>query len=170
MHTLRRATLRTFLTRPFSLPILLISRSYFTRGAEIEQISRWFGAEPGQAPHEIADLLQQPSQAVLGGRRVIHPSVEQYLEFLHAKRFTARTLNVVRYDLTRLIRWRESQQRTFDPPLLRYDDLHNWRMARRRDDGAVFATINRGLASLRGYCQWATACHLLVENPTIGFG
>ncbi len=79
----------------------------------------------------------------------------------------ARTLNVVRYDLTRLIKWRESQQRTFDPPRLWYDDLHNWRMARLRDDGAVFATINRGLASLRGYCQWATACHLLVNCANV---
>ncbi len=39
-------------------------------------------------------------------------------------------------------------------------------MARQRDDGAAPATINRGLASLRGYCRWATACHLIVENPT----
>src|SRR6266567_6906657 len=98
----------------------------------------------------------------------MHPSVEQYLEFLHTKRRTASTLNVVRYDLTHFIRWWESQGRIFDPPMFRYEDLYDWRMARQRDDGAAPATTNRGLASLRGYCRWATACHLLVENPTIG--
>src|SRR5207244_12625759 len=27
------------------------------------------------------------------------------------------------------------------------------------------SSINRGFASLRGYCQWATLGHLLTENP-----
>lgn len=49
--------------------------------------------------------------------------------------------------------------------LLRYEDFRDWRLARQRKDGAAPATINRGLASLRSYCQWATLCHLLTENP-----
>jgi len=53
----------------------------------------------------------------------------------------------------------------FNPALLRYEDVRDWRAARQCDDGAAPATINRGLASLRGYCHWALACHLLVENP-----
>lgn len=99
----------------------------------------------------------------------MHPSVEQYLEILHTKRRAASTLKVVRHDLTHFITWWESQwRRTFDPALLRHEDLRDWRVSRQRDDGAAPATINRGLASLRGYFRWATSCHLLPENPAIG--
>ena len=49
--------------------------------------------------------------------------------------------------------------------LLRHEDLRDWLLVRQCDDSAAPATINRGLASLRGYCQWATLCHLLTENP-----
>jgi len=99
----------------------------------------------------------------------MHPSVEQYLEVLHTKRRTASTLKVVRHDLTHFITWWESQRRrTFDPALLRHEDLRDWQVSRQRNDGAAPATINRGLASLRGYCRWATSCHLLPENPAMG--
>jgi site-specific recombinase XerD len=75
-------------------------------------------------------------------------------------------MRVIRQDLTHFVAWWEStRRRTFDPALLRHEDLHDWRMARQRDDGAAPATINRGLASLRGYCRWALARHLLLENP-----
>jgi site-specific recombinase XerD len=87
---------------------------------------------------------------------------------LHAKRRAPATLKVVRQDLTHfLVWWEHTRQRTFDPALLRHEDLRDWRLARQRDDGAAPATINRGLASLRGYCQWATLTHLLTENPTV---
>ncbi len=67
------------------------------------------------------------------------------------------------------ITWRESQRRrTFDPVLLRQEDLRDWRMDRQREEGAAPATINRGSASLRGYCRWATSCNLLIENSAIG--
>jgi len=98
----------------------------------------------------------------------LHSSLEQYLEVLHTKRRAPATLKVVRQDLTRFIAWWElARQRTFDPVLLRYEDLRDWRLARQRDDGAAPATINRGLASLRGYCQWAAISHPLTENPAI---
>src|SRR5579859_6214152 len=85
------------------------------------------------------------------------------------KRRAPATLKVVRQDLTHFVAWWEqTRRRTFDPALLRHEDLRDWRLARQRDDGAAPATINRGLASLRGYCQWATLCHLLTDNPTIG--
>jgi len=96
----------------------------------------------------------------------MHSSLEQYLEFLHTKRRAPATLKVIRHDLTHFIAWWEStRQRTFDPAFLRHEDLYDWRMARQRDDGVAPATINRGLASLRGYCRWAHARHLLLENP-----
>ncbi len=96
----------------------------------------------------------------------MHASIEQYLEVLHTKRRAPATLKVVRQDLTHFVAWWEqTRRRTFDPALLRHEDLRDWRLARQRDDGAAPATINRGLASLRGYCQWATLVHLLTENP-----
>ncbi len=96
----------------------------------------------------------------------MHSSIEQYLEVLQTKRRAPATLKVVRQDLTHFVAWWELiRRRTFDPVLLRHEDLRDWRLARQRDDGAAPATINRGLASLRGYCQWATLSHLLTENP-----
>lgn len=96
----------------------------------------------------------------------MHSSLEQYLEVLHAKRRAAATLKVVCQDVTHFIAWWErTRRRTFDPALLRHEDLRDWRLARQRDDGAAPATINRSLASLRGYCQWAMLSHLLAENP-----
>lgn len=98
----------------------------------------------------------------------MHPSIEQYLEFLHTKRRAPATLKVIRHDLVHFVAWWEgTRQRSFDPALLRHEDLRDWRVARQRDDGAAPATINRGLASFRGYCRWAHTCHLLVENPAI---
>ena len=44
----------------------------------MEQVSQWLGAELGQAPSEIVDLLQKPDQAVLGGRRVVYPFRNAY--------------------------------------------------------------------------------------------
>jgi site-specific recombinase XerD len=96
----------------------------------------------------------------------MHASIEQYLEVLHAKRRAPATVKVIRHDLTSFVTWWEStRRRTFDLTLLRYEDLRDWRSVRQRDDGAAPATINHGLASLRGYCRWALASHLLVENP-----
>jgi site-specific recombinase XerD len=57
------------------------------------------------------------------------------------------------------------RRRTFNPALLRHEDLHDWRIARQRDDGAAPATVNHGLTHLRGYFQWATLNQLLTENP-----
>ncbi len=97
----------------------------------------------------------------------MHPSLEHYLEVLHTKRRAPATLKVVRQDLTHFVAWWEyTRRRTFDPALLRHEDLRDWQLTRQRDDGAAPATINRGLASLRGYCQWAVLAHLLTENPT----
>ena len=96
----------------------------------------------------------------------MHPSIEQYLEFLHTKRRAPATMKVIRHDLAHFVAWWEgTRQRTFDPALLRHEDLRDWRVARQRDDGAAPATINRGLASLRGYCSFALAHQLLLENP-----
>ena len=96
----------------------------------------------------------------------MHPSLEQYLAALHTKRRAPATLKVVRHDLTHFITWWEHKRgRSFDPALLRHEDLRDWRVSRQRDDGAAPATINRGLASLRGYCRWALAviCSLRIR-------
>ncbi len=86
--------------------------------------------------------------------RLMRPSIVQYLEFLHTKRCTPVTLKVIRHDLIHFVTWWESTwQRTFDPAFLQYEDFCDWRAARQRDHGAAPATINRGLASLRGYCR-----------------
>ena len=98
----------------------------------------------------------------------MHPSIEQYLAFLHTKRRAPATLKVICQDLTHFVAWWEgTRHRTFDPARLRYEDLRDWCVARQCDDGAAPATINRGLASLRGYCGFALTHHLLVENPAI---
>src|SRR2546430_11439761 len=100
------------------------------------------------------------------GRLELHSSIDHYLVVLHTKRRAPATLKVVRQDLTHFVTWWEhTRRRTFDPVLLRHEDCRDWGLARQRDDGAAPATINRGLASLRGYCQWATLSHLLTENP-----
>lgn len=96
----------------------------------------------------------------------MHPSIEQYLAFLHTKRRAPATLKVIRHDLAHFVAWWEGiRRRTFDLAFLRHEDLCDWRSVRQREDGAAPATINRGLASLRGYCRWALVRHLLVENP-----
>jgi site-specific recombinase XerD len=96
----------------------------------------------------------------------MHPSIEQYLEVLHTKRRAPATLKVIRHDLAHFIAWWESaRRRTFDPALLRHEDLRDWRSIRQCEEGAAPATINRGLASIRGYCGFALTCHLLLENP-----
>jgi site-specific recombinase XerD len=84
----------------------------------------------------------------------MHASIEHYLEVLHAKRRAPATMKVIRHDLTYFVTWWEGTRlRTFDLTLLRYEDLRDWRAVHQRDDGAAPATINRGLASLRGYCR-----------------
>lgn len=96
----------------------------------------------------------------------MHPSIEQYLESLHTKRRTPATVKVIRHDLTHFVAWWEStRRRTFDPARLRHEDLRDWRTIRQRDDGAAPATINRGLASLRGYYRWVLTGHLLLREP-----
>jgi hypothetical protein len=76
---------------------------------------------------------------------------------LYTKRRASATLKVVRQDLIHFAAWWEhTRRRTFDPALLRHEDLRGWQLARQRDDGAAPASINRSLASLHGYCQQAT--------------
>jgi site-specific recombinase XerD len=115
-----------------------------------------------------AVVIQWQKRSISSDRgKSMHPSIGQYLAFLHEKRRTSATLKVIRHDLTHFVAWWEgTRRRAFNPALLRHEDLRDWRAVRQRDDGAAPATINRGLASLRGYCRWALAGHLLVENPT----
>ena len=68
----------------------------------------------------------------------MHSSVEQYLAFLNTKHRAPATVKVVCQDLAHFAAWWEgARQRTFDPALLRHEDLRDWRLARQRDDGAA---------------------------------
>ena len=49
----------------------------------------------------------------------MHPSIDEYLEFLHTKRRTPATLKVIRHDLSHFVAWWEGTRwRTFDPAAL----------------------------------------------------
>ena len=83
----------------------------------------------------------------------LHPSIEKYLEVLHTNRRAPATLKVIRQDLIHFVACvPTTRRRMFNLVVLRHEDLRDWRLAHRRDNGAAPATINRGLASLRGYC------------------
>ena len=97
----------------------------------------------------------------------MHTSMREYLATLDLKRRSPLTLKAVQQDLARFVNWWEQQrQRNFDPALLLEGDLLDWRAYRQKETGAAPATINRALASLRGYCSWATKTGLMTENIT----
>ncbi|HLZ80461.1 MAG TPA: site-specific integrase [Ktedonobacteraceae bacterium] len=84
----------------------------------------------------------------------MHSSVQEYLTTLVEKRRSPLTIKAVRQDLTRFITWWEQQhQRNYDPNRVLESDLRDWRRFRQNEEGAAPATINRALASLRGYCS-----------------
>lgn len=101
----------------------------------------------------------------------MHHSIADYLKSLRARRLSPNTQKAVRADLIHFSSWWESsRRRSFEPALLLYEDLRDWRSSRQRDDGAKPSTINRGLASLRGYCKWATQNGLMHDNPAVDLG
>ena len=101
----------------------------------------------------------------------MHPSIADYLEHLTAQGRSPHTLKAARTDLSRFVAWWEtSRSRAFEPVLVRHEDLRDWRADRQRHDGAAPATINRGLASLRGYCSWATKQGLMPDDPALEVG
>lgn len=87
----------------------------------------------------------------------MHPSVDEYLGVLAAKRRAPRTIVAARSSLTLFAAWWEDRRgRRFDPTVLGEGDILDWCATRQREDGAAPATINRGLSLLRDYCGWAT--------------
>jgi site-specific recombinase XerD len=102
------------------------------------------------------------------GQQPMHGSIGQYLLALEQKRRSPLTLKAVRQDLTHFVTWWEARRaRSFSPAFLLHRDVLDWRAERQRQDGAAPATINRALASLRGYCTWATKCGLMPENVAV---
>lgn len=98
----------------------------------------------------------------------VHESLDQYLAILTADRRSPLTIKAVRQDLTRFMTWwKDEHHRPFDPALLLDSDLLDWQQARQQHDAAAPATINRGLAALRGYCTWCCRNGLLTENPAV---
>lgn len=96
----------------------------------------------------------------------MHTSISSYLAHLADKGRSPLTIKAVRGDLVGFVAWWEDRlSRPFDPALLRERDLHAWRLARQKDEGAAPATINRALVTLRAYCHWAHGQGLITENP-----
>lgn len=96
----------------------------------------------------------------------MHASIADYLAYLAAKGRSPLTIKAARGDLTGFATWWETQRdRPFDPALLRESDLHAWRLARQKEDGAAPATINRALVTFRTYCGWAKQTGLIPDNP-----
>lgn len=96
----------------------------------------------------------------------MHESVQQYLMYLTNKGRSALTVKAVRGDLSGFVIWWETQRsRSFDPVLLRANDLARWRLVRQQEDAAAPSTINRALVSLRAYFAWAKQTGLIYENP-----
>jgi integrase/recombinase XerC len=96
----------------------------------------------------------------------MHASIADYLTHLANKGRSPLTMKAARGDLTGFATWWETQRdRPFDAVLLRESDLHAWRLARQKEDGAAPATINRALATIRAYCDWAKQTGLIPDNP-----
>lgn len=96
----------------------------------------------------------------------MHASIDDYLAYLANKGRSPLTMKAARGDLTGFATWWEAQRdRPFDPVLLRESDLHAWRLARQKEDGAAPATINRALVTIRTYCGWAKQTGLIPDNP-----
>ena len=96
----------------------------------------------------------------------MHESVQQYLTHLSDIGRSALTVKAVRGDLSGFATWWETQRnRSFDPVLLRANDLATWRRNRQQEDAAAPSTINRALVSLRAYFAWAKQAGLIHENP-----
>jgi site-specific recombinase XerD len=96
----------------------------------------------------------------------MHASISNYLATLADKGRSPLTVKAARGDLVGFATWWEMRlNRPFDPVLLRSSDLHNWRLARQKEDGVAPSTINRALVTLRAYCDWARQAGLISENP-----
>jgi site-specific recombinase XerD len=96
----------------------------------------------------------------------MHTSIGDYLTYLTQKGRSPLTVKAARGDLAGLVTWWEAlRNQPFDPALLGESDLHTWRLARQKGDGAAPATINRALVTVRAYCDWAKRSGLILENP-----
>jgi site-specific recombinase XerD len=93
--------------------------------------------------------------------------LKDYLAQLTATGRSHATQRAVRSDLTQVSTWWEhAHKRPFDLTQVVERDLRAWKVARQQADGAVPATINRGLSPLRRLCTWAMEQKRLAENPT----
>lgn len=98
-------------------------------------------------------------------------TIELCLAALVEQGRAAATVKAVRADLTSLRHWWEqTYHQPFDPTRLLERDIRRWREARQTQDGAVAATINRGLSTIRRFCRWATAEGVLAQNPAQNIG
>lgn len=97
----------------------------------------------------------------------MHESIKAYLQTLEARAVAPATVKATRADLIQFVGWWEqTYQRPFRLAYLHDRDLRAWKVTRQRDDGVAPATINRALSTLRQWCTWAVAQHLVTTNPT----
>ena len=79
------------------------------------------------------------------------------------------TLKALRSDIRNFIVWWEkARERLFALQHLAARDIRQWQQHRQQIDGVSPKTINRNMASLRRFCQWAVDQRLLPDNPAAG--
>lgn len=93
-------------------------------------------------------------------------TIDDYLNHLQSHGRTPATQRATRSDLTGFQSWWErTYRRPFAVSQLASRDIRRWQQDRQQVDGVRPSTINRALSSLRGYCKWAVAEELIVDDP-----
>lgn len=93
-------------------------------------------------------------------------TIDEYLAHLQSRGRSPATRRATRSDLTGFQSWWErTYRRPFTAAQLTSRDIRRWQKERQQVDGVRPNTINRALSSLRGYCKWAVAEGVLVDNP-----
>ncbi len=84
---------------------------------------------------------------------------------LDTKQRAARTRTATMGDLRQFVSWwEEHTRRAFDPALLRTADVLTWMTYCQEEKNAAPASINRALASLRGFCAYCVQQGWMTEN------
>jgi site-specific recombinase XerD len=96
-------------------------------------------------------------------------TIDEYLTHLQSRGRAPATLRATRSDLSGFQSWWErTYRRPFTAAELTSRDIRRWQQDRQQVDGVRPSTMNRALSSLRGYCTWAVAEGVIVDNPMKG--
>jgi site-specific recombinase XerD len=92
-------------------------------------------------------------------------ALESYRAHLDTKQRAPRTRTATMGDLRQFVTWWEAHtRRAFDPALLRTVDVLTWMSYCQEQKQAAPASINRALASLRGFCAYCVQQGWMTEN------